>query len=43
MLTFNAIIDVLLKLRLVSLLIIVGKCLHVLGHVTAEDVSDSCD
>jgi hypothetical protein len=37
-LTLNTVLDVLLELRLVALLVVVGKSLHVLSDVTAEDV-----
>lgn len=37
-LTLNTVINVLLELRLVALLIVIGKSLHVLSDVTAEDV-----
>lgn len=37
--TLDAGIDILSELRLVTLLIIVGEGLHVLGNVATEDVS----
>jgi len=38
-LTLDTVVDILLELRLVALLIVVGKSLHVLSNVATEDVS----